>query len=237
MEKMIMVGKNITKRQIQALVTRQKLIDSAVKLFSMIGYNRITVEDIVHDANTSRGTFYLYFKSKENIIVEILKIGEEKYKKWYDTLDRTLPARDQLIQFSEKMNQYAESIGVDVIKILLVNQIGAHQDEKYLSGMENSLLFRIIHNIIDFGQKNEEFRADMTPGDLSRLYISMIRVVLYNWCLCDGRRDVIDMGRKYALFILTAFRKDAPALPVDALRAGVRPTGWHHPRPSHRARS
>ena len=52
--------------------TKQKLINSAVKLFSQKGYFNTKVSDIVKDAGVAQGTFYLYFKSKEDIFLEIV---------------------------------------------------------------------------------------------------------------------------------------------------------------------
>src|SRR6202161_100683 len=47
--------------------TREKLLHSAVQLFHEFGYNGTSVQDIVSKAGVPKGSFYNYFKSKENI--------------------------------------------------------------------------------------------------------------------------------------------------------------------------
>ncbi|CAG7630826.1 TetR/AcrR family transcriptional regulator [Paenibacillus allorhizosphaerae] len=46
---------------------KEKIIASALKLFEEKGYHSTKVSDIVKDAGMAQGTFYLYFKSKEDL--------------------------------------------------------------------------------------------------------------------------------------------------------------------------
>lgn len=46
---------------------RKKIIESALKLFEEKGYHSTKISDIVQDAGMAQGTFYLYFKSKEDM--------------------------------------------------------------------------------------------------------------------------------------------------------------------------
>jgi len=58
--------------------TKEKLLHSAKKIFSEKGFYRTRVSDIVKDAGVSQGTFYIYFKSKEEIFKEIILELKEK---------------------------------------------------------------------------------------------------------------------------------------------------------------
>src|SRR5271155_2592862 len=49
--------------------TREKLLHSAVRLFHEFGYNGTSVQDIVSEARVPKGSFYNYFKSKEDIAI------------------------------------------------------------------------------------------------------------------------------------------------------------------------
>ncbi|CAB50369.1 TetR/AcrR family transcriptional regulator [Pyrococcus abyssi] len=51
--------------------TRDKLVKAAKRLFAEKGFYRTTVDDIVKAAGVAKGTFYLYFSSKEEIIKEV----------------------------------------------------------------------------------------------------------------------------------------------------------------------
>ena len=63
----------MTKRQENALKTRQKLIDTAEDLLKANGFNALCVEDITKAAGVAKGTFYVYFKHKEDIVSEICR--------------------------------------------------------------------------------------------------------------------------------------------------------------------
>lgn len=56
---------------------RQLILDTAAKVFSAKGYHNTTVKDIVDEAAVSVGSFYFYFKSKEDLFTELyLNIAE-----------------------------------------------------------------------------------------------------------------------------------------------------------------
>ena len=63
----------MTKRQEQTLITRQKLVDAAENLLKKNGFNALSVEDITNAAGVAKGTFYIYFKHKEDIVAEICR--------------------------------------------------------------------------------------------------------------------------------------------------------------------
>lgn len=53
--------------------TRSRLLTASAQVFAHRGYHRTRVEDIVNAAETSHGTFYLYFGSKQEVF-EILVV-------------------------------------------------------------------------------------------------------------------------------------------------------------------
>ena len=54
--------------------TRQRLLDAAADVFDGIGYHAARVDDVVAAAESSHGTFYLYFTSKEDLFEQL--VGE-----------------------------------------------------------------------------------------------------------------------------------------------------------------
>ncbi len=51
--------------------TREKLVSAAMELFAQKGFDKTTVDEIVAKAGVAKGTFYLYFKSKDDLIKEL----------------------------------------------------------------------------------------------------------------------------------------------------------------------
>jgi AcrR family transcriptional regulator len=52
--------------------TRQRLLDAAADVFDRIGYHAARVDDVVATADSSHGTFYLYFTSKEDLFEQLV---------------------------------------------------------------------------------------------------------------------------------------------------------------------
>ncbi|MEP0826188.1 MAG: TetR/AcrR family transcriptional regulator [Nitrososphaera sp.] len=50
---------------------REKIIQAAIESFSQSGYDRTKMEDIAKRLGLSKGTLYLYFKSKEDLFIAI----------------------------------------------------------------------------------------------------------------------------------------------------------------------
>ncbi len=76
---------------------REKILQSAKELFSQRGYNHTTVEDIVKHASLSKGAFYFYFKSKDQLMEELINSIADRTKaimrRW---LDRAVSAEEAI---------------------------------------------------------------------------------------------------------------------------------------------
>lgn len=57
----------------QELDRRQKIVDNASELFAAKGYHGTTIDEIVQATGIAKGTFYIYFDSKETLLVEVIK--------------------------------------------------------------------------------------------------------------------------------------------------------------------
>ncbi len=51
--------------------TREKIVSAALELFAGKGFDKTTVDEIVNRAGVAKGTFYLYFKSKDDLVKEV----------------------------------------------------------------------------------------------------------------------------------------------------------------------
>jgi AcrR family transcriptional regulator len=59
-------------------VRRAEIMDAASRLFLSRGYQSTTVDDIVGEAGVGKGTFYLYFESKPQVLVAIIERIQEE---------------------------------------------------------------------------------------------------------------------------------------------------------------
>ena len=79
--------------------TRVKIVDAAIVTFSKHGYDRTKMDDIAETANLSKGTLYLYFKSKEELFYAI---SENNIKALKEQLSVLFTKSEDLILDSQK---------------------------------------------------------------------------------------------------------------------------------------
>jgi len=65
--------------------SREKILSSAERLFAANGYHGTTVSQIVSEAGLSQAAFYLYFKSKEEILDEIFRTFENQLARFVES--------------------------------------------------------------------------------------------------------------------------------------------------------
>lgn len=70
-------------RQARRDQTRSRLAEAAVDCFSLTGYVATSIEDITAAAGTTRATFYRHFKSKADVLMEVLRRLDEEYEPVY----------------------------------------------------------------------------------------------------------------------------------------------------------
>jgi AcrR family transcriptional regulator len=200
-------NKQMTKRKVNSLETRKKLFYTAVHLFDSHGYNNVTIDDITREAKTSKGAFYFHFKSKESVIIEAIREVDHQYQEWYNALADDIEATKQLLMFSDKVLNYAKSLGVDVEKVLYASQISIDDNNDKMLSDENRAIFIIFSKIIRRGQELGEIRSDFSADELTRIVTRWIRSVIYNWCLYNGNYDLVEDGLQFFSFSLPILTK------------------------------
>ena len=63
----------MSKRKEQAAATQELLLAAAHRVFDERGYQATTVGAITSEANTAHGTFYLYFRNKEDAFAKVVE--------------------------------------------------------------------------------------------------------------------------------------------------------------------
>ncbi len=72
--------------------TRKQLIDTTLKLVLEKGYDAITIQDITDRADLGRGTFYIHFKDKSDVVWEAIQdIMREIEQGAHREFDRRMP--------------------------------------------------------------------------------------------------------------------------------------------------
>lgn len=192
----------MTKRQKQAQETKKAIFNSAIKLFNQKGFNAVTVEEIAQDAGTAKGSFYTYFNTKSDIIIEEFGTIDEYYRKYERNLRRYSTAREKLIAFTRAQMRYVrDQVGLDMIKILYSNNLTEASTDKVLINPERYLNY-LIKSIIEEGQAAGEFRTDRSAQELAILFNRAHRSVFLDWGISNDAFDLVKVGVEFCQTVM-----------------------------------
>jgi len=83
---------------------KDTILEVAFKLFQRFGYQKTTVEEIAREAKIGKGTVYLHFKSKEEILLTIIQnFHQSMIAEWIKIVHKNGPA-DKKISTMLKFN-------------------------------------------------------------------------------------------------------------------------------------
>lgn len=59
-------------------VSKQCILEATAKVIAQKGLDKISVDDIVKEANVSKGSIYFHFKSKDELLIAGIRFSSEK---------------------------------------------------------------------------------------------------------------------------------------------------------------
>ena len=185
--------------------TRGRIISAAWKLFYEQGYDDTTVEDIVFESETSKGSFYHYFDGKDSLMGTLAYVFDEKYEELSGVLDPDLDAVDKLVFLNHELYVMIESsISIDLLTRLLSTQLLA-RGEKHLLDRDR-VYFKLLRQIIREGQEKGQLRRDLSVNEIVKAFALWERAQLYDWCLCSGEYSLVSYAAKTTPMFLESYR-------------------------------
>lgn len=186
--------------------TKGAIISAAWKLFYEQGYDNTTVEDIVFESETSKGSFYHYFDGKDALLGTLAYVFDEKYEQLMQTMPADMDAVDALIYLNRELfTMIEDSISIDLLARLLSTQLLARGEKHLLD--RSRYYFRLLRQIISNGQKNDQLRSDMSGNEILKAYAMWERALLYDWCLCGGEYSLSAYTGRMTPGFLDMYRK------------------------------
>lgn len=184
---------------------KNRIVTAAWQLFYEKGYNGTTVDDIIELSNTSKGSFYYYFNTKDELLNTLSVILDE----FYDELDAKMnPDTNSFVKLLhmnyEAHKMMEEKISIDLIASLYSTQLVA-QGQRHLLD-QNRKYYKLVSRIIEEGQKRKQIRDDMSVADISRYYAMCERALVSDWCLNRGEYSLAEYSRECMPMMLEHFK-------------------------------
>lgn len=184
--------------------TKGKIVSAAWKLFYTQGYDDTTVEEIIEESKTSRGSFYHYFKGKDSLLSSLSYLFDEKYKEL--DIDENLSAFEKLMFLNRELFEMIDgSVSVELLARLYSSQL-ITQGEKHLLD-HNRVYYKLLRAIVSEGFENGEFNEEFTVSEIVKIYASLERSFLYEWCLAGGEYSLKNYAKIHFPRLFSAYTK------------------------------
>lgn len=174
----------MTNRQLAAQETRRKLIEASKRIICEKGLDNTSVEEITAAAGVSKGTFYTYFKQKEDVVFEL---SDFMFLEILDNAKKTdgpfcSRMRRYMVEFSDYIEKGSARLAQEWVRNVVNPPIT--EDGPGLSKwrLDVSSVEELLKTGISEGQLKEELPAEkVAPMITEQLYGELLC-----WCMNDG---------------------------------------------------
>lgn len=171
-----------------------RILEAAVKVFAEKGFFQSTISQIAREAEVADGTIYLYFKNKDDILIQFFSYKTmqvfTRFREDVDKADNTIDKLRNLIHRHLKEFQNDRNMAV-------VYQAETHQinrlAEKQIKEMSKQYL-DIVSDIVEQGQEEGVIRKDLYLGLVKRFILGAVDEVINTWIHSGGKYDLVSMA-------------------------------------------
>ena len=182
-----MEKKSISKRNLKAIETKNKIYEVARQLALEHGIENVSVDSIVEAAGVSKGAFYIHFESKDALTVAFINeytiTADIDYKSFLITLSDHKSVLDIFVLLAEEISDFIETnIGLENMRVLykahLTKTINTTSAMSY-----NREIYKLFTEVLERGVMEGELREDISVDTLARHLILAIRGITFEWCI------------------------------------------------------
>jgi TetR/AcrR family fatty acid metabolism transcriptional regulator len=170
------------------------IIEAAVKVFARQGFYQSTVAQIAREAGVADGTIYLYFKNKDDILVNFFQY---KTKQVFERFRAEVnQAESSLDKLRNLIRRHLAEFQRDRDMAILY-QVGTHQIDRLAEDQirEMSKMYQdLISEIVEAGQQEGYIRKDLYVGLVKRFILGGVDEVINTWLHSEREYDLVSMA-------------------------------------------
>lgn len=171
-----------------------RILVSAVKIFAERGFHQSTISQIAKEAGVADGTIYLYFKNKDDILVQFFTYKTKQvFGKLREEVSKAGNSFDKLKNF---IRCQLEEFQNDRYMAVLY-QAETHQNNRLVENQikeMSKLYLDIVSEIIETGQNEGVIRKDLYVGLVKRYILGGVDEVINTWLHSDSKYDLTSMA-------------------------------------------
>ena len=195
----------MTNRQLAALETRKKLLEAAKKIVSEKGLINTSIEEITKACGVSNGTFYTYFKRKEDVI---FALSREMYQEIYENAQAHEGSfMERLIFYMVNFSGYIEKSGLKLCQEWVRNTVDPdlveNPDDKNKLGMD----IDSMKGLLERGVERDELQKDTPVDVLSHTLAEVLYGEMLCWDMTGGAYSFEERTKEFCNMFLSEIIK------------------------------
>lgn len=199
--------KQLTARKRQAMEMRSRIQAVALDLFDRDGFENVSVEQIAQAAGCSVGNIYHYFKSKDELIIQVTSSVDAQYELLeQDYLsDTSASARSRLLDFVGRALEISArdpSLYRSFIHGL------KYPEQAILQDNDSRVYFRVLRELTAACQQEGSISPRREAAELVADLVALHRGMLFEWRIYEEGFDLSPRGRRMAAALLDGWRMD-----------------------------
>ena len=176
-------------RQQRSINTRRAILRAAARSFSEQDFDSTTVEDICAAAGVGRSTFYLYFDSKERVLIELASATARGVSSEVDAWVDAGSVDHALSVFIDGLVRRMEGIPKSLAALVMRRVSAANVTPRPIPGAP-VLFDDIFAGIVRDGQRRGEIRTDLDAREIGETLAGMTLDALQRWAGGDQEQTL-----------------------------------------------
>jgi len=196
---------------------RAAILDAAIETFAQRGFHHARVSDVARQAGVADGTIYLYFKSKDDLLISLF---EEKMEEIVQTFRAEVnlheSSQDRLRCFIElHLKMVAERPSLAEVMTVELRQSSKFMRE--YKAPQFSAYLTLLGEIIFYGQQRGEISSTFDPSLIRRIIFGALDELSLYWV--SVKKPQHDLDRVIQeLWTLCTYGCFTPEIPQDHKR-------------------
>jgi AcrR family transcriptional regulator len=159
---------------------REKILETAMRLFSSHGYANTSLSQVAKEAEVSKALIFWHFESKEKLFRSVVQRTLEPY--FINVVDdlEGLSETDQIKRLVDEYYAFV-SRNLDSVRFFLTLILREDQHPHDVVGHMHELqrvYVSLLTDVIDVGRQHGTFRADVEPGRDAQLLMCALHGIL-----------------------------------------------------------
>jgi TetR/AcrR family fatty acid metabolism transcriptional regulator len=189
---------------------RQRIFDAAVQVFARKGFFASRVSDVAAAAGIADGTVYLYFESKDDLLIKLFD----------EVMGEHIEAARQEIRHVDDAAARLRVIADHHLGVLgrnpelaVVFQVELRQSTKFMELFTASWLkeyFDIVEAAIESGQQQGTIRQDLSRKLATHAFFGALDAMVTSWVLSRNAFDLLELAGPVVELFLTGASVKAP---------------------------